>query len=144
MPRVVIDTNVLIRALLKPDSSDGLVMRGAVEGKLDLFFSLKQISELKRALTYKRIRKRAVTDEDIKVFLKTLLSFGNIISITEKITLCRDADDNEILSIAASVYKDNPVYLVTADKDLLVLKEKIEKIKIVTPQHFLKRIRLSV
>src|SRR3989338_165135 len=140
MPRVVIDTNVLIRALLKPDSSDGLVMRGAVEGKLDLFFSLKQISELKRALTYKRIRKRAVTDEDIKVFLKTLLSFGNIISITEKITLCRDADDNEILSIAASVYKDNPVYLVTADKDLLVLKEKIEKIKIVTPQHFLKRI----
>ena len=144
MPRVVIDTNVLIRALLKPDSSDGLVMRGAVEGKLDLFFSLKQISELKMALTYKRIRKRAVTDEDIKVFLKTLLSFGNIISITEKITLCRDADDNEILSIAASVYKDNPVYLVTADKDLLVLKEKIEKIKIVTPQHFLKRIRLSV
>lgn len=138
MPSAVVDTNVLIRALLKPDSSDGAVMRRAVEGNLDLFFSLKHISELKRALTYKRIRKRAVTNEDIEVFLNTLLSFGNIISITEKITLCRDTDDNELLSIAASVYKDNPVYLVTADKDLLVLKGKLDKINIVTPQQFLK------
>ena|SRR3989337_2034273 len=138
MPRMVVDTNVLIRALLKPDSSDGLVIGRAVEGKLDLFFSLKLITELKRTLTYKRIRKRAVTNDDVKIFLKTLLTFGNITSITEKINLCRDPDDNELLSIAVSIYKDSPVYLVTADKDLLVLKGKIEKVMIVTPQEFLR------
>ena len=138
MPRMVVDTNVLIRALLKPDSSDGLVIRRAVEGKLDLFFSLKLITELKRTLTYKRIRKRAVTNDDVKIFLKTLLTFGNITSITEKINLCRDPDDNELLSVAVSIPKEKTVYLISADKDLLTLKGKIEKVNILTPQEFLK------
>lgn len=138
MPNVIVDTNVLVRALLKPNSSDGLIIKGVIGGKYKLFFSLTLISELKEVLAYKRIRKFGVTNQNKEVFLKTLFTFGKVISVSNHINICRDPDDNELLSIAASIPQTDPVYLISADNDILVLKEQFEKIKIVTPQQFLK------
>ena len=53
---------------------------------------------------------------------------------TEKLkeNICRDKDDDEILALARSLSVD---YIVTGDKDLLVLK-KFESIPIITPRDF--------
>ena len=138
MPNIVVDTNVLVRAFLKPDGSDGTIIKGVIEGKYNLYFSLNLISELREVLNYKRIRKYGVTSYNEEIFLKTLFNFGKIISVSKQVNTCRDPDDNELLSIVVSIPYSDPVFLISADKDILVLKDKLEKTQIVTPQQFLK------
>ena len=46
--------------------------------------------------------------------------------------VCRDKDDNHVLQIAESISAD---FIITGDKDLLVLKE-YKHIKMVTPRKF--------
>ena len=47
--------------------------------------------------------------------------------------VCRDNDDNKILSCAVSANAD---FIITGDKDLLVLNE-FNKIKILNPREYL-------
>lgn len=136
---VVVDTNVLVRAIINSSGSDGKIFRQFLNSRLKLYFSLVQIGEIKRVLLYQRIkRKYSLDDVKIANFIDSILSFGILVSPTEKLEICRDPDDNELLSIAMSVNKERPVYLITADEDLLVLKGKIEKVNILTPQDFLR------
>jgi len=51
-------------------------------------------------------------------------------------SICRDKDDNKFLALAAAGQAD---YIVSADHDLLVLKE-FQGAKIITPHQFLKRL----
>ncbi|MGH7950692.1 MAG: putative toxin-antitoxin system toxin component, PIN family [Limisphaerales bacterium] len=50
------------------------------------------------------------------------------------VTICRDADDNQIL---AAAFDSHCSYLITGDSDLLVLKS-FEGIQIINPREFLK------
>lgn len=142
MPHVVVDTNILVRAIIKSVSSDGQVFRLFLDGKVTLYYSQMLFEELTRVLSYSHItRKYHLTVSMTETFLHSFTHFGKYIVPTEKIELCRDADDNELLSIAASLSDKNKVYIITADKDLLVLQGKVEGIEIVTPQKFLRVIR---
>lgn len=139
MPQVVVDTNILVRAILKPTSSDGKIFRLLFDRKITLYYSKNLLSELVRVLNYPRIQKKYhLSDDAQEIFIKTIAVFGRPVNPTEKVTICRDTDDNELLSIALEVYHNNPVYLITADDDLLVLKDKIKGIAIVTPREYLK------
>lgn len=139
VPHAVVDTNILVRAILKPTSSDGKVYRMFLNGAILLYFSEIQIKEVERVVRYPRIKKKYQLAEDIiNSFIATLFTYGKLIYPTESISICRDPDDNELLSIAKSVFHNKPIYLISADKDLLVLKGKVEGVIIVTPQEFLK------
>ncbi|MBI4065042.1 putative toxin-antitoxin system toxin component, PIN family [Candidatus Gottesmanbacteria bacterium] len=139
MQNAVVDTNVLVRALLKPDSSDGIVVRRAFDDRLCIWYSERIIREFIRVLSYPRLEKYHITKERAEVFLELFITQGKI--ITPHITkLCRDLDDNEILGIAlAAVATTNAsIALVSADKDLLVLKGSVEGVRIMKPQEFLR------
>jgi putative PIN family toxin of toxin-antitoxin system len=138
MPAVVVDTNVLVRAFLRPDSSDGKVIRLAVENRISLYYSQTSFQELRQVLRYPRLKKFGATEDATETFLKLVGGIGNLIDPIKRITLCRDPDDDELLSIASSIVQVDAVFLITADKDLLVLKNKIERVMILTPQKFLK------
>ncbi|MBI4990814.1 putative toxin-antitoxin system toxin component, PIN family [Candidatus Gottesmanbacteria bacterium] len=139
MPYVVVDTNIFIRAILKPISSDGEIYKMFLNGKVLLYFSEIMVKEISRVLRYPRIKnKYQLTEETIITFLNTIFGFGKMVNPTERIELCRDPDDNELLSLAASISSSKEVYLLSGDRDLLVLKGKMEKVIIMTPQEFLK------
>lgn len=140
MPRAVVDTNVFVRALLRPGCSDGMIFKQFLSGTVDAFYSQTQFAEIGRVLTYPRLAKKYhLTAEMVLVFLKTIAAFGKLVSPEKTITLCRDADDNDLLSVAVSIASGPAVYLITADKDLLILQGKVNNVEIVTPQEFLKR-----
>lgn len=141
VPNVVIDTNILIRALLKSASSDGAIFKQFLNGTVDVFYCQAQLAEIGRVLTYPRLAKKYhLAEEASRTFLKTISVFGKLVSPEKTVTLCRDADDNDLLSVAASIVcNQSVVYLVTADKDLLVLKGQLEGVEIVSPQEFLDR-----
>ena len=137
MRNVVVDTNILIRALLKPDSSDGRVVRRVFDGELKLWYSEGLLYEFIRVLSYPRLKKFFITKERLDVFLELLVAVGILISpVSTK--LCRDPDDNEVLGLALAASADAPVYLISADKDILALKGEVERVHILTPQEFLK------
>lgn len=139
---VVVDTNVLVRALLKPKSGDGQIFRLVLDEKLELYFSQALLAEITRVLTYPRLqRKYHLTPRSIATFLHAITTFGKLVAPTQTITLCRDPDDNELLSLAASIASSSMINLITADNDLLVLKDKIKGVAIITPRGFLKKLK---
>jgi uncharacterized protein len=66
-------------------------------------------------------------------FLDDFLELADIIEVTTTIADCRDPKDNKFLELAIS---GNANYILTNDKDLLVL-HPYQAIKIITPADFL-------
>ncbi len=137
MQNVVVDTNVLVRALLRPDGSDWRVFTLATDGKITLWYSHGLLTELARVCTYQRLKKYHITNEAAATFIEMIIAFGKTAE-PHSTTLCRDPDDNEILGLALAVTGGDPVYLVSADKDLLALRDSIEGVTVLTPQEYLK------
>lgn len=140
MLHVVIDTNILIRVLIRSAGSDGRVFEKFLNGTITLYYSHALIRELTRVIAYPRIGKKySFTTEKTSLFVAAILDLGKLVEPQETITLCRDPEDNAVLSLAHAAARDESVFLVTADDDLLVLEGKLANVNILTPQDFLKR-----
>lgn len=138
MLRAVIDTNILIRASLKNTGSDFLIYKAFLDGKFELLYSEKMISEIKRVFYYPRIYKKYnLSNEFIFDFIRSITAFGKFVYNPPPVKICRDKDDDELISIAKFMAIKTPVYIVSGDKDLLELKGKVKKVKIVTASQFI-------
>src|SRR3989344_7509223 len=137
MPDVVVDTNILVRAIIKSSGSDGKIYKEFLNFHLSLYYSQQMFIELNRVLNYPRIKNKYNLNEvKITKFLDTISIFGKLVIPIDRVTFSRDKDDNKFLSVAVSISKSSQAYLITGDRDLLVLKGKIEKVNILTPQEF--------
>lgn len=135
LPRAVIDTNILIRALIKPLGTVGPVLRYLRDGAYVLIYSELILTELVDVLNRPRIRdKYGLTTEDIEIVVSLILLRGETVVPTSRITICRDPKDNMLLEAAAD---GNANMIVSGDDDLLSL-ENFEEIPIITPFEFLK------
>jgi putative PIN family toxin of toxin-antitoxin system len=82
MVRVVLDTNVLVSALLVPGSPPAKILELILAGNLRLIISPGIITELASVVTYpklkKSLRKHGVSDEEVAHALHTLLKIATI------------------------------------------------------------------
>ncbi|UNU26918.1 putative toxin-antitoxin system toxin component, PIN family [Microcoleus vaginatus] len=131
--RCVIDTNVLISALLFKTSVPFRAIELA-ETKGIILYSETTLNELEQVLNRKKFNKY-LSLEDRQVFLLKFISSSQLVSITENITVCRDEKDNKFLDLAVS---GNANVIVTGDLDLLVLTP-FQGVEIVTPDMFIER-----
>jgi putative PIN family toxin of toxin-antitoxin system len=137
MLRAVVDTNILIRAIIRPQGSVGPVVRLLRERKYILIYAQPLLEEIIAKLLLPRIRKKyQLTDDDIATILALILLRGDPVGVTGRIDVCRDKKDNFVLE-AALEGKAN--YIVTGDNDLLVLNP-FEGIPIVGAAAFLQAI----
>ncbi len=129
--RIVIDTNVVVSALIFASSSS---MKAFTLAKLrgTILVSNDVLSELTNVLSRSKFD-RYITSEIREDFLASLMLEAEIVPITEKITACRDPKDNKFLELAISGYAD---YLITGDQDLLVL-HPFRNLQIITVSNFL-------
>ncbi len=135
MLAVVVDTNVLLRALIRTSGSDWQIYENFVVGNLKWFYSRKMIDEFIGTLAYPRLAKR-IDFGKINRFLSPIVNFGTLVPAV-KTELCRDKDDNEILGVAmVAAGRNKTAYLITADQDLLELKHKIPGVNILTAADF--------
>jgi putative PIN family toxin of toxin-antitoxin system len=129
--RCVLDTNVLISALLVPDSKPRRALdRAFQEGKVLLSFAT--LAELYDVLHRKQFR-RYVDEEDARSFVAALARESVWIDVNVQINTCRDPKDNKFLEVAVS---GQATQLITGDADLLVL-DPFQGIRILSPQEFL-------
>ena len=142
MLQAVIDTNILVRANINQNGSDYLIYKAFLNNQFELLYSDVLLKELTRVLNYPRIfNKYQFEKQIIEEFIESIISFGKFVYAPEKVNLCRDPDDDELLSIALAIYTRRPIYIVSGDRDLLALNRKIKGLKIMTANKFLQQIR---
>jgi hypothetical protein len=139
MIRVVLDTNVLVSALLTPVSPPAKILAAVLEGRLRIIISPAIISEIGLVFQYPRLkktmRKHRLSAEEVEEALFKILKVA-IITPGDKIILgvSRDPADDPILSCAVEGQAD---YVISGDKDLTEL-ESFEGIRIMEPATFLR------
>lgn len=131
--RLVLDTNILVSALLASTSLPAHLVALWREGRFDLLTSAEQIDELMSVTRYPKIRARLAPAlagrlvnqvRDLAVELKNLPT----------VTACTDPYDNYLLAMAVAGAAD---FLVTGDKRDLLSMQHYEGIRIVTVRDFL-------
>lgn len=138
---VVLDTNILISALLSPDGAPARVVSLWEEGRFDVGVSPALVSELERALSYSKVRRYLKNpDRTIPTFLERLQFAAITTEPTEFFNAVEgDPDDNRVLECALGA---GARYIITGDRHLLVLKE-FRGIYILSPAEFLTLIDLA-
>ena len=129
--RVVLDTNVVVSALLLAESIPRRAFdRAFTQGTL--LMSVPILLELAEVLHRKQFNRYLLEDERMR-FLVGLLKDSELLEITEAITECRDPKDNKFLELAFCGKAD---CIISGDDDLLVMNP-FRTIPILTPRQFL-------
>ena len=131
--RPVVDTNILISALLAGTSLPGHLIVLWREGTFDLLSSAEQLDELMRVTRHPKIRERlapAFAGRLINERREIAVLIGNL----PVVTICADPHDNYLLAMAAAGAAD---FLVTGDKHDLLSPNLHEGIRIITVRDFL-------
>lgn len=131
--RLVIDTNVLISALLVASLLPAHLIGLWRESRFDLLTSADQLDELMRVTRYPRLRARLAPALAGRL-INELRDLAIVVENLPAVTVCSDPYDAYLLAIAAAGSAD---FLVTGDKrDLLGLRLH-QGTKIVTVRDFL-------
>ena len=127
--RLILDTNLWISFLIssKYEKLDELLFNE----KCKLLFSQELLEEFVTVAKRPKLKKYISRDE-LEDLLETIHEVAEFVNVTSKVSKCRDPKDNFLLSLAVDGKAD---YLLTGDKDLLVLK-KIGKTEIRTISEF--------
>ena len=128
--RVVLDTNVLIRAALIASGTLFAVLKHVVETGV-LLFSDETFEEVATRLMRPKFDRYA-SESTRQAFLADLAAVAEWTSITGAVHVCRDPDDDKLLETAIA---GRAGCLVTGDSDLLE-RHPFRGLSIVTPAEF--------
>lgn len=131
---VVLDTNLIVSALLSPQGAPARIIDLWEEGEFDVAESDPLLDELERVLGYERIKKYfRGTDFNRGIFIKHLRETAILVKPQMKLeVIADDPDDNRILECAVS---SGSSYIISGDQHLLDLKEH-QGIQILSPAGF--------
>lgn len=131
--RLVVDTNILISALLAGTSLPAQLIIRWREGRFDLLTAAEQLDELMRVTRYPKIRERLAP-----ALAGRLINDLRAIAVTVQklpvVDVSADPHDNYLLAIAAAGAAD---FLVTGDKRDLLGIAVYKGAKITTVRDFL-------
>ncbi len=123
VPRLVLDTNTVVSALLFPSGRLSWIRLAWQAGRLVPLLSRATANELMRVLAYPKFK---LTQQEQEYLLADYLPWCEVIDDSAmRITLveCRDPWDLPFLRLALAAEADA---LVSGDKDLLALKQHFE------------------
>ena len=129
--RVVLDTNVLVSALLFTGKLSKIVDLWR-QGKVIPLISRETFEELRAVLGYPKFS--LAPDEIQSIIENEILPFFEVVEIKGKVRgVCRDPGDDKFIACAVSASAD---FLVSGDKDLTDLK-RYKTVKIIRVSEFL-------
>ena len=142
MIRIVIDTNILVSAILTPEGNPAKILKLALQGKLNLIISPAILEEIRQVLRYpklvKLMKKNMITLEEVYTFLDKMSKIAVITPGKLDIkAIPDDPSDDMVLSCAVEGEAD---FIISGDHHLTDLRI-FQGIKIVDPAAFLKIIR---
>ena len=131
--RVVIDTGILIAALITKDTPPDRIYQAWRKRRFELVTSEWQLGEFRRVSRYPKLRKYLQPVEAGNL-INGLRHQALLLGDLPDVDLSQDPDDNPLLAMAIAGEVD---YLISGDKrDVLTLK-KVNKTRIITARRFL-------
>jgi putative PIN family toxin of toxin-antitoxin system len=135
--RAVVDTNILIRAVIKPSGTVGPILRRLARAEFELIYSRALLEELLEKLALPRLRdKYSLTDDAIADLVALLALRAELVAPDFAVTVCRDPEDNKVIEAALA---GRAGCIVTGDEDLLTLNQ-YEGIDFIAPREFIARL----
>lgn len=107
--RIVLDTNVLVSAMLNPDGAPGAVIRGVLEGRLQLVVDNRIVFEYSDVLARPRFR---LNRESVRTFLDYVEHEAEYATVPP---LQADFDDPDDLPVYEVAVGASVPYLVTGN-----------------------------
>jgi putative PIN family toxin of toxin-antitoxin system len=102
--KIVLDTNVLISAMLSPKSAPGLAFRYAAATAV-LLVSESTLAEAEQVILRSKFD-RLIASASRRQFLADYRSDAIVISTVSRIKACRDERDDKFLDVAVDGYAD--------------------------------------
>ena len=126
--RIVVDTNVLISALVFRRGPLAWLRDSWVTSQIVPLTSVETVAEFRRVLTYPKF---GLTDAERQAVVDRYLPWCEMVSITEGLEVpeCRDPADRQFMELAVAGRAD---VIVTGDADLLALSP-LFTVPIITP-----------
>ena len=135
--RAVVDTGVLVSGLIQRKGTTGEIMHLLRDGRFSIVFSTSILVEIIEVLGRPAFRsKYHILPDDISALIDLIRFRGELVTIKEHVTACRDPKDNKFLEAALAGHVDA---IVSGDADLLDLVA-FEGIPILRPVEFLARL----
>lgn len=132
--RAVIDTGVLVSALMQRQSVTGQVLAALRDGRFTAIYSTPMLVEVVEVLGRAPFRdKYHIRAEDIVALVDLIRLRGELVNPKRRVKVCRDPNDDRFLEAALAGDADA---IVSGDADLLVLTP-FEGISILRPAAFL-------
>ena len=141
MIRLVLDTNILVSAILTPHGIPAKIITLAREERVGLFFSHDTLKELGKVLHYPRLlafmKKRGLALNTVETFIKSIVGMSVITPGSLHIEAVKDDPTDNIFLVCA--VEGEADFIISGDHHLLDLKS-FQGIKILSPADFLKLI----
>jgi len=136
--RAVLDANIFVSALLRPEGPPGQVVECFLRDRaFDIVLAPAIVDEVLRALAYPKIRRLLRAGGDPNLWFEDILVLADLVSGEFLLPrLCEDPDDDKYLAAAIEGLAE---FVVTGDHLLLKLK-KHAGVRIVGPRVFLNAI----
>lgn len=137
--RVVLDTNVVLSALLFTSGRLAWLRRAWQHERLQPLVCNETVSELLRVLAYPKFK---LTAEDRQDLLEDFLPYADAVELAQPwptLPACRDEKDQVFLVLA---HVGRAEALITGDTDLLVMRDVFPNL-IVSPDEWAGRLRAS-
>ena len=134
--RIVLDTNILVSALVAARGAPAQILARCQMGELTLLLSPDLMAELARVLHYPALRKRLTyNDDQIARYLALLMEIGVMLTpLPGAPFVADDPDDDKFVALALA---GGARYLVSGDDHLLRLGQ-VHAIAILKPATFLR------
>ncbi len=134
MPRVVLDTNVLLSGIAYPASIPGKILAAWRNGSVEVLLSTYILDELRRVLP-RLAHRHGLTGAEIDDLVDALSIQAEIIEPrpAEESRLRDAADELVFDTLLAALNASKSDYLMTGDKDLLAVADRYP---IMTPAQF--------
>lgn len=132
--RAVVDTNILVRAVIKPQGSVGPVLQRLRRRDYTLLLSRATLDEFVEVVHRPRLRvKYGLSESTLRAVIRLIVLRSELVQPDVQIVVCRDPKDDKFFEVAVS---GQAGVIVSGDEDLLTL-DPYAGIPIVSPSRFL-------
>ena len=118
MAKIVLDTNIIVRAVASPSGLASELLRRTISDENLLCTSNFMLAELDRVLRYPRVRKiHGLSDTEIEDFVQSIQQVALVVEVdaAKTVRVTRDKDDDPVIETAI---RSNANYLCSIDKDI--------------------------
>ena len=135
--RAVVDTGVLVSALIRGQGPPGAVLRALLDNRFTAIYTTETLLEIIEVLGRDKFRtKYHILPDDSAALVHLVRLRGELVIPARVVEACRDPKDDKFLTAAVAGQAD---CIVSDDGDLLVLSP-FEGVEVLVPAMFLTRL----